>query len=226
MYTIISDQSGNTYKRFEKDSDRDYWMTAAEAKEYFSNMKLNNNICTPDTNEKMSLAFSKDKSNLRKEWLYNFDENSILDHKKTEISIPDFIDRELIHFSNSDTLRSIGSLYDGLKPSQRKILYSCFKRNLYNEIRVAQLAGYVSEKAAYHHGEASLQSAIVGMAQDYVGSNNINLLMPNGQFGTRIMGGHDAASPRYIHTELNKLMDKNSNANEIKSTMVGKNAGQ
>lgn len=181
--------------------------SAAEAKEYFSNMKLNNYIYTPDTNEKMSLAFSKDKSNLRKEWLYNFDENSILDHKKTEISISDFIDRELIHFSNSDTLRSIGSLYDGLKPSQRKILYSCFKRNLYNEIRVAQLAGYVSENAAYHHGEASLQSAIVGMAQDYVGSNNINLLMPNGQFGTRIMGGHDAASPRYIHTELNKIVD-------------------
>jgi len=181
--------------------------SAAEAREYFSNMKLNTYIYTPDTNDKMSLAFSKDKSDLRKQWLYNFDENSILDHNVKDISIPDFIDRELIHFSNSDTLRSIGSLYDGLKPSQRKILYSCFKRNLYNEIRVAQLAGYVSENAAYHHGEASLQSAIVGMAQDYVGSNNINLLMPNGQFGTRIMGGHDSASPRYIHTELNKIVD-------------------
>ena len=181
--------------------------SASEAREYFSNMKLNNYIYTPDTNDKMSLAFSKDKSNLRKEWLYSFDENVILDHKKTEISIPDFIDRELIHFSNSDTLRSIGSLYDGLKPSQRKILYSCFKRKLYSEIRVAQLAGYVSEHAAYHHGEASLQGAIIGMAQNYVGSNNINLLMPNGQFGTRIMGGHDSASPRYIHTELNKIVD-------------------
>mgnify|MGYP000507131066 CR=1 FL=1 len=181
--------------------------SASEAREYFSNMKLNNYIYTPDTNDKMSLAFSKDKSDSRKEWLYNFDENSILDHNETEISIPDFIDRELIHFSNSDTLRSIGSLYDGLKPSQRKILYSCFKRKLYSEIRVAQLAGYVSENAAYHHGEASLQGAIIGMAQDFVGSNNINLLMPNGQFGTRIMGGHDSASPRYIHTELNKIVD-------------------
>ena len=89
--------------------------------------------------------------------MYSFDENSILDHNEKDISIPDFIDRELIHFSNSDTLRSIGSLYDGLKPSQRKILYSCFKRKLYSEIRVAQLAGYVSENAAYHHGDASLQ---------------------------------------------------------------------
>ena len=181
--------------------------SASEAREYFSNMKLNNYIYTEDTNDKMSLAFSKDKSDLRKQWLYSFDENSILDHNVKDISIPDFIDRELIHFSNSDTLRSIGSLYDGLKPSQRKILYSCFKRKLYSEIRVAQLAGYVSENAAYHHGEASLQGAIIGMAQDFVGSNNINLLMPNGQFGTRIMGGHDSASPRYIHTELNKIVD-------------------
>jgi len=81
------------------------------------------------------------------------------------------------------------------------------KRNLKSEIRVAQLAGYVSENAAYHHGEASLQGAIIGMAQTFVGSNNINLLMPNGQFGTRLMGGSDSASPRYIHTELNKLVD-------------------
>jgi DNA topoisomerase-2 len=181
--------------------------SAVEAREYFSNMKLNNYFYDKDTDNSMLLAFSKEMSDSRKEWLYKFDENNILDHAQTDISIPDFINNELIHFSNSDTLRSIGSVYDGLKPSQRKILYSCFKRNLYNEIRVAQLSGYVSENSAYHHGEASLQGAIIGMAQDFVGSNNINLLMPNGQFGTRIMGGHDSASPRYIHTELNKIVD-------------------
>jgi DNA topoisomerase-2 len=180
--------------------------SAVEAREYFSDIKLNNYIYTSETDKSMSLAFSKDESDLRKEWLYKFDENIILDHKEKDVPIQDFINKELIHFSNSDTLRSIGSIYDGLKPSQRKILYSCFKRNLVTEIRVAQLAGYVSENAAYHHGEASLQGAIIGMAQDFVGSNNLNLLMPNGQFGTRIMGGHDSASPRYIHTELNKIV--------------------
>jgi DNA topoisomerase-2 len=180
---------------------------AEEAREYFSDIKLNNYIHTDKTDDTMALAFSKDNADKRKEWLYAFDETKILDHTETEVSIPDFINLELIHFSNSDTLRSVGSVYDGLKPSQRKILYACFKRKLYSEIRVAQLAGYVSENAAYHHGEASLQSAIVGMAQDYMGSNNMNLLMPNGQFGTRIMGGHDSASPRYIHTELNKIVD-------------------
>lgn len=70
---------------------------------------------------------------------------------------------------------------------------------------MAQLSGYVSEVAAYHHGEASLQSTIVNMAQNFVGSNNINLLHPQGQFGTRLEGGKDAASARYIHTFLSSM---------------------
>ena len=94
---------------------------------------------------------------------------------------------------------------DGLKISQRKILFSTFKKNLVKEIKVAQLSGYVSEQSGYHHGEASLNAAIVGMAQDFVGSNNINLLTPNGQFGTRLQGGKDSASERYIFTQLNKI---------------------
>ncbi len=71
-------------------------------------------------------------------------------------------------------------MIDGLKPGQRKILFACFKRNLKNEIKVAQLSGHVAEVSAYHHGEVSLQSTIVNMAQDFVGSNNLNLLMPIG----------------------------------------------
>ena len=94
---------------------------------------------------------------------------------------------------------------DGLKISLRKILFSAFKRNLTQEIKVAQFSGYVSEHSGYHHGEASLNAAIVGMAQNFVGSNNINLLEPLGQFGTRIRGGQDSASERYIFTVLNRM---------------------
>lgn len=43
---------------------------------------------------------------------------------------------------------------------------------------------------------------IVNLAQNFVGSNNVNILQPLGQFGTRINGGKDAASPRYIFTML------------------------
>ena len=99
-------------------------------------------------------------------------------------------------------------MIDGLKPSQRQVLYCCFKRNLRQEIRVAQLAGYVSENGAYHHGEASLQGTIVNLAQTFVGTNNINLLEPIGQFGTRIQGGKDCAQPRYIHTMLSEITHK------------------
>jgi DNA topoisomerase-2 len=81
------------------------------------------------------------------------------------------------------------------------------KRGLRAEVRVAQLAGYVSEHAAYHHGEASLTGAITSMAQQFVGANNINLLAPIGQFGSRLQGGKDAASARYIHTHLEGILD-------------------
>ncbi|EJK52100.1 hypothetical protein THAOC_28668 [Thalassiosira oceanica] len=92
-------------------------------------------------------------------------------------------------YSTYDVDRSLPHVFDGLKTSQRKVLFACFKKKLKNEIKVAQLAGYIGEHSAYHHGEQSLHSTIIGMAQNYVGTNNINLLYPSGQFGTRRMGG-------------------------------------
>jgi DNA topoisomerase-2 len=181
--------------------------TSVEAKQYFRELKVNDYVVTEQTDHSVNLAFKKTEADNRKSWLKKYDKEVILDYSIKKTNIDDFVNKELIHFSNSDNCRSIGSSIDGLKTSQRKILFSCFKRNLRSEIRVAQLSGYVSEHAAYHHGEASLQGAIIAMAQDFVGSNNINLLQPNGQFGTRIMGGADAASPRYIHTQINPITD-------------------
>ena len=128
-----------------------------------------------------------------------------MNYSVSSVTYDDFINHELILFSQADNERSIPHFMDGFKPSQRKVLFSCFKRNLKQEIKVAQLAGYVSEHSAYHHGEASLTQTIIGMAQNFVGSNNINLLSPCGQFGTRLMGGKDAASPRYVFTKLETI---------------------
>ena len=165
----------------------------------------------------------------------------------SSVSYSDFINKELILFSNMDNERSIPSMVDGLKPGQRKVMFTCFKRNDKREIKVAQLAGSVAEHSAYHHGEVrllhiyhsaytvqgrhqifvllvwygvvrytcaylictfvlwllfsppmqqSLMSTIINLAQNFVGSNNVNLLQPVGQFGTRLHGGKDAASPR------------------------------
>ena len=141
----------------------------------------------------------------RKEWLKTYNQDTYVDHTVKQLSYTDFVNKELILFSVADCARSIPSLCDGLKPGQRKILYSCFKRKLKGEIKVAQLSGYVAEHSAYHHGEVSLQQTIVSMAQNFVASNNINLLLPIGQFGTRIMGGKDSASARYIFTSLNPV---------------------
>ncbi|NWU93383.1 TOP2A topoisomerase, partial [Upupa epops] len=162
-------------------------------------------------------AFSKKKVEERKEWLTNFMEDrrqrklhglpeDYLYGKNTSyLTYNDFINKELVLFSNSDNERSIPSLVDGLKPGQRKVLFTCFKRNDKREVKVAQLAGSVAEMSSYHHGEASLMMTIINLAQNFVGSNNLNLLQPIGQFGTRLHGGKDSASPRYIFTMLSPL---------------------
>jgi DNA topoisomerase-2 len=121
---------------------------------------------------------------------------SHVDHNDKKLLISDFVNKELIHFAIADCVRSIPSLIDGLKPGQRKILFTCLVKDVREEIRVAQLSGSVSLHSAYHHGEASLYKTIVGMAHDFVGSNNINLLHPAGGFGSRLQGGKDAASAR------------------------------
>jgi DNA topoisomerase-2 len=182
--------------------------TPAEAREWFKNLHEIQYEWDEKTDESINLAFNKKQANDRKQWLSHYDPTLMLIPVEKRASYTNFVNCELIHFSNADNIRSLPHLMDGLKPSQRKILYSCFKRRLTDEIRVAQLAGYVSEHAAYHHGEASLNSTIIGMAQNFVGSNNINVLKPKGQFGSRLMGGKDAASPRYIHTYLEHIVGK------------------
>ncbi len=179
----------------------------AEAKEWFHRLNEIQYEWDDETNDTIHLAFNKKRADDRKEWLATYDPRRQLEIKNKKAAFTRFIHDELIHFSNADNIRSLPSLMDGLKPSQRKILFAAFKRNLRQEIRVAQLAGYVSEHAAYHHGEASLTSTITSMAQNFVGSNNINLLRPNGQFGSRLLGGKDAASPRYIHTQFEPIVD-------------------
>ncbi|KAL3807608.1 hypothetical protein ACHAXA_002546 [Cyclostephanos tholiformis] len=205
--------------------------TSSEAKEYFSNLDIHeihfNEISTDyvsglddDISEEGSadvistgsglieMAFSKSKVEERKRWLNRVEKDTFLNYREAQkngINYSDFINRELVLFSQYDNIRSIPHLLDGFKPSQRKVLFACFKKKLKTEIKVAQLAGYIGEHSAYHHGDMSLNGTIIGMAQSYCGSNNVNLLYPSGQFGTRRMGGKDHASARYIFTRLEKI---------------------
>ncbi|XP_052758891.1 DNA topoisomerase 2 isoform X2 [Galleria mellonella] len=194
--------------------------TSKEAKEYFQNMdrhRIRFKYSGTTDDHHIELAFSKKGADQRKEWL-----TSHMDEvkRRKEIGLPerylytketkavtysDFVNLELVLFSNGDNVRSIPSMIDGLKPGQRKVIFTCIKRNDKREVKVAQLAGSVAEHSAYHHGEQSLAMTIVNLAQNYVGSNNINLLQPRGQFGTRLCGGKDSASPRYIFTLMSQL---------------------
>jgi DNA topoisomerase-2 len=181
--------------------------TTSEFVEYMENDKLvffNKSEETNDDNI-LDMVFNKKRAEERKKWIQQSNPSYLETSGITEVNYSDFINKELVHFSIYDCERSIPSLIDGLKTSQRKILYCAFLKNLDKEIKVAQFAGYVSEKSNYHHGEASLMGAIVGMAQSFVGSNNVILLSPNGQFGSRLHGGEDAASPRYIFTKLETI---------------------
>ena len=180
--------------------------SSKEFKQYFKNKKMVTFKYQGDTcSDSIDKVFNKHRADDRKKWLQNYNKDDVLNSETKHITYTDFVDKEMKHFSKYDCDRSIPNMVDGWKISTRKILYSCFKRNLTNEIKVAQLAGYVSEHSGYHHGEMSLIKGIIGMAQEYVGSNNANVLMPNGQFGTRLMGGKDHASERYIYTALNPL---------------------
>ncbi|CUG01655.1 DNA topoisomerase 2, putative [Bodo saltans] len=179
-----------------------------EGREYFENIEVHrlDFVHRENDDERIKMAFAKDKVEDRKQWITAFRNNENvaehMDYSVKSVSYSDFIDKELILFSVADCERSIPSVVDGLKPGQRKVLFSCFKRNLVKSIKVAQLAGYVSEHSAYHHGEASLVATIVALAQDFVGSNNLPILQQDGQFGTRLQGGKDHAAGRYIFTRL------------------------
>ncbi|XP_011340698.1 DNA topoisomerase 2 isoform X1 [Ooceraea biroi] len=194
--------------------------TAKEAKEYFENMtrhRIRFRYDGEQDDQNIIMAFSKKCVDQRKDWLMNhmnetkrrkeigLGERYLYEKDTRAVSFSDFINVELVLYSNYDNVRSIPNMIDGFKPGQRKVMFTCLKRNDKREVKVAQLAGSVAEHSAYHHGETSLMATIINLAQNFVGSNNINLLQPIGQFGTRLAGGKDAASPRYIFTMLSPL---------------------
>ncbi|KAI9786268.1 MAG: DNA topoisomerase 2 [Peltula sp. TS41687] len=208
--TFFTLQEYETWKEHNKGWEYKYYKglgtsTSEDAQVYFRDLDRHlKEFHTMQENEDklIDLAFSKKKADERKEWLRQFKPGTYLDHSIDKITYTDFINKELILFSMADNMRSIPSMIDGLKPGQRKVLYTCFKRNLKKDMKVVELAGLVSGLTAYHHGDVSLQQTIVGLAQTFVGSNNINCLEPSGNFGSRLQGGSDCASARYIYTRL------------------------
>lgn len=175
--------------------------TSAEAKEYFGAMGRHTKRFTGSVEEAtraLHAMFSKTAVAERKQAILDHDAGDVLDYREERVSVADFCRRELVAFFLADAVRSIPCMVDGLKPSQRKILYTLRRHPGIH--KVAQLAADVAKQTNYHHGEQSLQQAIVGMCQDWPSANHVPLLQPLGQFGDA--HGTKAASPRYIFTEL------------------------
>ena len=179
--------------------------TSSKHKKETSEYSSNDRKKLKRVDECITLAFDEKRKDDRKKWLSKYNSDNILE-MIGDITYDDFINKELIHFSNADNLRSIPSVVDSFKPSLRKIFFAGLKRGKRAaDIKVAQFAGYIGSETEYHHGEGSLFEAIIGMAQNWPTSNNINLMEPKGNFGSRSMQGKDSASPRYIFTNINKL---------------------
>ena len=178
-----------------------------------NDVELVNGNMMDSTEFHIKLAFSDTKigdgrtfKSVRKEWVGQEDSLVVEPvYDAAEETFTDFVNRKLILFSKADNVRSIPSMVDGLKPSQRKILYGAFKKKLYKDMKVEQFQGYVSEHTCYHHGGVSICEAIIKMAQDFPGANNMSLMYPSGGFGTRSEKGKDAGAPRYIFTRLTEL---------------------
>jgi len=222
---IVKIKKGNQIKYFYRYSEYKKWLKSDvsgwfskfykglgtiephEAKLFFKDLNKHlikfNSSDIKKERDLIDLAFNEKRN--RKEWLLAYKPGIELDKFNIKQTYESFFNNEFIEFSMADNIRSIPSIVDGLKPSQRKILYTLFQRNFKNEVKVELLMGSILENAAYHHGPASLESTIIGMAQNFIGSNNINLLEPNGEFGTRLCGGKDASASRYIFTKLSPL---------------------
>jgi DNA topoisomerase-2 len=161
-----------------------------------------------DDRDALDMAFRKARSDDRKAWLTSASGSARPAEPgagaSAEMSLSEFVARELVQFSLEDIARSLPSAVDGLKRSQRKVVFGA-RANKQGEQRVSQLSGFIGQVSGYHHGEASLQQTIVGMAQSFVGCGHVQLMTASGQFGTRIAGGADCASARYIHTSLSEI---------------------
>jgi DNA topoisomerase-2 len=168
----------------------------------------------------IQLAFMKKLADCRKGWIrkYLIDQSQgyVNDelHNIAVMSYNVFINKKFIDFSVYDNIRNIPHIMDGLKPGQRKVIFAAKKRRLRKEVKVAQFCGYIAEQTGYHHGEASLNETVVTLGQDYPGSNNVNLLVPKGMFGTRFKNGGDHASTRYIFTYMNPVTEIIFNKND------------
>lgn len=182
--------------------------TSKEAREYFAKYEehlLPLRFQGPPCSKAMEIFFDSKQIEARKSLLNDFDPKLTLEFRAggAPVSYQDVVTKDLTGFAMYDTSRSLPSVVDGLKPAQRKVLHYMIQKNVKTDLKVAQAGAAVAEFTNYHHGEVSLVETVVGMAQEHVGTNNLPLLVPEGQFGSRLNKPSVHSAPRYIYTRKN-----------------------
>ena len=171
-------------------------------------------ICIYDeeAHESLDMAFNTKRAKDRKVWIQNNRrvENVIYATKENFQSktVTELINSDLVEYAVLSLSRALPHKYDGLKHSQRQILYYFLDKYDYGKkksfVKISTAAGGIVEKTKYHHGDMCLKEAIIKLAQNYAGSNNLPLFSRKGRFGTRtgtVDGpGKNASDPRYLET--------------------------
>ena len=184
-------------------------ITVQDAARYFQNFDKYLIRISPDetSDEYMNLAFGKKQEDNRKKWVERCTPTTYLPRDPNkDVLISDFIERDLVCFAYDDCSRSLINVIDGLKTSQRKILYTILHTSKpYLKRKVFELAAETTQFSTYLHGDMSLNEAIFGMMNDFTESNNLPLLSYDGQIGHRGDGGKYHGASRYVYVKLNKI---------------------
>ena len=179
----------------------------ADAKRYFKNIdQLKISLVHEGDKSETSIVdmFSSKRIARRKQWIsqeYNPDE--FMDYSQKTFTWNEYLTKEVIPYCYANCVRGIAHVFDGLKLSTRQILFTFFHKKVFRERKVSELGGAVIETTHYAHSEGSLTTTIAQMAQNYWCTNNINMLVPSGQFGSRASHRKQFSSARYIFTHLN-----------------------
>lgn len=138
-------------------------------------------------------------------------------------TVTDFLENDFSPSALYLNFRSQPSAIDGLKNSHRKAIYTLKKKNIKDRQKVSQLGPLVAAETDYLHGDVSIIGAITTLGQDYAGTNNLPLLVADGNFGTRF--SHDPSAPRYIYTYpqkyFNSIFRKEDDTNLITQIFEG-----
>ena len=183
--------------------------TTKEGRFYFQHLRdhLKNFVkAEPQDFSELELVFGKKNAEHRRQWLDTYDAQSYIDYDAIkELSVYDFLNKDMKHFSMTSVKRGLSMVEDGLTVAARKCIWVFLQRKLVKDTKVATAQSWVDADTNYHHAPDSLGKTIVRLSQMFVGKQNMNFFVPVGQFGTRRDGGQTFGSTRYIFTKISPL---------------------